>query len=254
MKTFYTEPKASEREYQQLEKLGKKLGVPVPSCFLEMEVTLPDGQVTHHHKQRSHSWTRNMYNYLFTNTASKAMNDTGGFGAGLLSLEDTTTAVHHYASLAYIAYLGYSGMGATNPDGIPADNGNIGLRATAGLDTSGILVGTGTDAEDFEGCALATRILNGNVSGTLAYQTHNPPVETYDAPSKTISVLHVRFINNNSGADIDVNETAMVYLMIFPYNALPNIMMARDLLGAPVTVPNTGQLKVSYTINMVYPH
>jgi hypothetical protein len=42
--------------------------------------------------------------------------------------------------------------------------------------------------------------------------------------------------------------------MIFPYNALPNIMMARDLLGAPVTVPNTGQLKVSYTINMVYPH
>ena len=252
MKTFYTEPKASEREYQQLEKLGKKLGVPVPSCFLEMEVVMPDGEVVHRHKQRSHSWTRNMYNFLFTNIASKDMSDTT-FGAGLLSLQSDQPYVMHFTGLMYIA--GSNGYYLAPSDLDDVNGENIGIRSGAGIDTTGILVGGGTDAEDFEGIALSSKILNGNTSGKLAYQNHNLPVTTYDTPSKTMSVLHVRFMNNNSGADIDVNETALMYGIVLVYpSVVMHVLFARDLLGATVTVPNTGQLKVSYTINMVYPH
>jgi len=64
----------------------------------------------------------------------------------------------------------------------------------------------------------------------------------------------VRYFNNNSGGDIDVNEVGLV--MNQPQGGSTvygKRLQARDKLASTVTVPNTGQLKVTYTIQLTYP-
>jgi hypothetical protein len=63
-----------------------------------------------------------------------------------------------------------------------------------------------------------------------------------------------RYFNNNSGADVSVNEVALALRGYQPGSSVPyNYMTARDKLIATVTVPNTGQLKVTYTVQLTYP-
>ena len=58
-----------ERKYRQLKKLGQELRIPIPEAFWELEVRDKDGKVIQRHKQRSHSWVRNAYNFLFSELA-----------------------------------------------------------------------------------------------------------------------------------------------------------------------------------------
>ena len=75
---------------------------------------------------------------------------------------------------------------------------------------------------------------------------------TYDTPTRVLSNRLVRYFNNNSGGDIAVNEVALVNSMQQP-GAWPRFVMSRDKLDTTVTVPDTGQLKVTYTIQLTYP-
>jgi hypothetical protein len=97
MKCKYIESVESEKEYQELSKLGKKLGIPVPETFLEMKVTMPNGKVINHFKQRSHSWNRNAYNFFFGLMASRSQSD-NSYGAGKLSFKDNTGALMYSAT------------------------------------------------------------------------------------------------------------------------------------------------------------
>ena len=112
----------------------------------------------------------------------------------------------------------------------------------------GIVVGTGALAEDFERYALASQIANGNGSGQLAYAASEAPVvSTIDTTKRT---QWVRYFNNNSGAAITVNE---VGLIIYFFYQGGNYLTDRSLIAGGVEVPNTGQLKVTYTIELTYP-
>jgi hypothetical protein len=129
-----------------------------------------------------------------------------------------------------------------------------GFRGSSGDDTFGIEIGSGSTSENFNDYALATKITNGSSAGQLAFATSNVPVIAYVAGTKTFTVAHVRYFNNNSGGDVTVNETGLVSS---PYQTdISNIgatMWSRDVLGAPVVVPTTGQLKVTYTLSLAYP-
>ena len=61
----------------------------------------------------------------------------------------------------------------------------------------------------------------------------------------------VRYFNNNSGGSIGVNEIGLASYSDNPV-AYDYVLMARDVLGATVTVADTGQLKVTYTIELTY--
>ena len=77
---------------------------------------------------------------------------------------------------------------------------------------------------------------------------------TWIAGTLTLKNDIVRYFNNNSGADVDVTEVAIVSHGYRPNSSTDTYyMMARDLLTATVTVPDTGQLKVTYTIQLTYP-
>jgi hypothetical protein len=239
---IYTEPPESEHKYQRLAALGRELGVPVPQVFLEMQVTMPDGRVVHHHKQRSHSWVRNAYNFMFSQLGGVDGNDST-YAAGKISIKQTSGTVTASAR----AISNYSTSSQLT--------GTIGYTAQAAVIANGIVVGYDTaTAESFEGYVLINPILEGTTNdghhlNNIASQAYT---YAYDTPSKTLTVTLIRFFNNNSGGNVVVGEAAL-YINGNQGSTPLTWMNSRDHLGSPVTIPNTGQLKVTYTISLVYP-
>ncbi|APH12382.1 hypothetical protein ASJ33_04065 [Dehalococcoides mccartyi] len=230
------EPK--ERKYQKLRRLGQELKIPTFEAFLELEVRDGNGRITHHHRQRSHSWVRNAYNHLFCQMAAKDAND-ATFGAGKLSGKQTNGTVRG---------IGYPfGYGESNS----VDGTSYGLRAAAGIDTKGIQVGSGTNAETFEDYALQTQIANGTGAGQMSYIASEVHSIAYDAGTKVLRNTLIRYFNNNSGGNVNVNEVGIVAYLQGQFSQ--NYMMSRDKLPATITVPTTGQLRVTYTIQLTYP-
>ncbi len=226
-----------EQKYKQLRKLGQELRVPISEAFIELEVFDKDGRLIQRHRQRSHSWTRNAYNALFSNLASVNVDDST-FGAGYLSGKDTGGAVVYGAWGAYIASATYEGT-------------SYGFRAAAAEDTWGILVGSGENAESFEDYVLQTQITEGTGAGEITHIASEVADKSYADTTWTHSL--VRYFNNNTGANRLVNEVALVckYTRFGGSNVL--VLMSRDKLASTVTVPDTGQLKVTYTVELAYP-
>lgn len=230
-----------EKLYEQMRRLGQRLHIPAPEAFWEFEVRDKNGQILQHFRQRSHSWVRNAYNMMFCYLAGKDL-DNGSFGAGYLSLKDTNGAVQ------------YGNGPVCLGQGVSVDSTSWGCRGPAGNDTYGILVGSGTNPEDFESHILHSKISNGTGAGQLTYVQSEAHAITWNPGTLTMKNELARFFNNNSGADVSVNEVALVLRGYRPGSSVPyNYMTARDRLVSTVTVPDTGQLKVTYTVQLTYP-
>jgi hypothetical protein len=235
---IYIEPAASERKYRRLAALGAELGVPVPQTFLEMEVIMPNGEVVHHHKQRSHSFKRNAYNIMFCQLGAVNNNALGvTYGSGQLVWARTTG----------VAVPGNYPCGMVTADMTNPVGGYI---AASGDSTYGVLTGYDTvTAENFNNYSLVSPIVEGttNDGHHLSHAASNAYVVTWAVGTLTMAVVQSRFFNNNTGGNVIVGE---VGLHCAPG---PLLLISRDHLGSPVTIPNTGQLKVTYTISLVYP-
>lgn len=236
-----------EQKYGQLRKLAQELHIPMPQHFIELEVRDKDGRVIQRHRQRSHSWTRNAYNFLFGTMAAKNLSDlTPDFGPGYLSTKTVAEAI-----------LGTAAATSLNPN----DNLDIsgassygGYLTNAAINTRGIVVGTGAAAESFEDFELDALVAEGAGPGQLSHTTSELHSITWPGGGLTMADAQVRYFNNNSGGAIVIAEVGII--MGFDVGgAFPNqlALMSRDVLGATVTVPDTGQLKVTYTFELVYP-
>ena len=230
-----------EQRYEQLRKLGQELHIPIPEAFWELEVRDKHGRLIQRHRQRSHSWVRNAYNMMFSYLAMKDLDDTT-FGAGKLSLKKTDGDVEYG-----------DGPTCVNQQST-VDGTTSGYRAAGGVTNRGIIVGSGTTAESFEDYFLETMIDEGAGAGQLNYATSNPHVITWTPATKTLKNELVRYINNNSGGDVDVNEVGIAFNGTHVDSTTSaRYMTSRDVLPTTVTVPDTGQLKVTYTIQLTYP-
>lgn len=228
-----------EKRYCQLTKLAQELNIPLPEAFWELEVRDKHGRLLHRHRQRSHSWTRNAYNHLASQLFSKDADD-DTFGAGKLSIkkEDATVKYGNYP--------------ITRTPSSSCDAPPVGYLGSAGQDIVGIVVGTGVTAESFEDYKLDTKVANGTGAGQLVYVQSETHVITWTAGTKVLKDELVRYFNNNSGADIIVNEVGILCNAYVAQQG--NVwLQARDKLGTGVTVPDSGQLKVTYTIQITYP-
>jgi len=228
-----------EKEYEELKKLGQKLHIPIPEAFWELEVTDKDGKVIQKHKQRSHSWTRNAYNNLASQLMVIDGNDTA-FGAGKINIKDTAGSLKYENSGIDSTYVYTTGD-------VESPGSGYGFMEDAGEIAHGIVIGSGTNAESFEDYALQAQISN----ATMAHSISSAPVKSYDAQTKVYQVQHIRYFNNNSGGDVAVNEVALYTYSYF--KGAGSWCVSRDKLASTVTVPNTGQLKVTYTIQLTYP-
>jgi len=226
-----------EQKFKQLKKLGHELHIPTFEAFIEFEVFDKHGKLIQRHKQRSHSWVRNAYNVLFSTLACKNGSDAAPFAGGRLNWKSTAGAIANPATPLYPANQSVDGVGTK------------GFRATAGSASWGIQVGSGVNVEDFEDYVLQTPIAEGAGAGQLNYAAVEAFVITYVVLTLTNTI--VRYLNNNSGGAIDVNEVGIIFGQFI--GTINHALFSRDHLGVTVTVPDTGQLKVTYTIELTYP-
>ena len=228
--------KKEEKKAKELRRLASLLHIPVPEAFWTLEVFDKDGKLLQRHHQRSHSWTRNAYNGLFSVMAGKDMNDAALFQGGKLNMKATNGTV-------------YNNPNPWSFSTWSVDGTIHGYRAIAANDDWGILVGSGVNAETFEDYELQTKILEGAGAGQLNHATS----EVHDISYAALVFKNelVRYFNNNSGGDIAINEVALVSKPYFP-NTEP-MVFSRDHLASTITVPDTGQVKVTYTVQLTYP-
>lgn len=232
--------KQEEKDSKQLKVLAKRLHVPVPEAFWMLEVFDKDGKLIQEHRQRSHSWTRNAYNSIFSHLACKNVSDVT-FEAGKLSLKDTGAAIRSGNMVVHRADVSGDATSADFGTLTPATNIN-----------KGILVGSGVNAESFEDFVLQTPITEGVGAGQLNAIASNNHVITY--VPLTLKDEQVRYFNNNSGGNVDINEVCIADgISVLNTASHYDCVMSRDHLGATVTVPDTGQVKVTYTIQLTYP-
>jgi hypothetical protein len=229
-----------EEDYLEIERLGVKLGIPVPMLHIKVEAINPDGSPGQVYKDRSRTYNRNFWNIIFCN-ASQAPAGAATFGAGFLAVKTTGAAIKNSSFdlvLGALSPVGVQGFGST--------------AATAGVDTSGIVVGTGVIAESFEHITLNTQTLNGVTAGKISYANQSVTAVSYDAGTKTWTATLVRIFNNNSGGTITIAEVG-IYGSLYIVNNNNSLMFCRDLLGASVAVLNGGQLTVTYTMTLTFP-
>jgi len=181
----------------------------------------------------AHSFVRNIFNIV----ATQALDISPG--------NDDTQDLYGVGSLTIVASNGTSFATSTNPYDIGHAEDNAGFRGAVANSTSGIVVGTGTSGFTFEDFQLGTPILSGSAAGQLAYSSHEPIVVGYNETSSRFSADYIRFFNNNSGGTITVSEIGLVSAIIVPTGA--RVMVCRDALSTTLPIPDSGQLKVTYT-------
>ena len=172
-----------------------------------------------------HTVNRNWWNAVMMNLGSVAGVVTN-FGAGYISLKQPTGTV-----------------GAI-PEGACIMN----LSGPVNTSARGIVVGTGTGAESFEGYALGTQCVHGTGANQLSHGLSPTIGQSYSSGPRTWTLTVARSFTNGSGSQIDVAEVAM-YAYVYAWAA----MVWRDLLGAVVPVPINAVLTVSYPMTLTLP-
>ncbi|OBW61902.1 hypothetical protein [Dehalococcoides mccartyi] len=230
-------------------KTTHNLHLPYIEAHLEVEMTR-DGKSLLHRYQRSKSFVRNAYNILFSQAAAAEADDTN-FGPGLINAKDISGAI---------------AKRDTPISWIPNDVSSLGsgFRGNEGISNHGIVLGLGTGAESIEDYYLSGALIpNGNGSGQINYNPTEALIKVWSAGTRTLSNSIKRYFNNNSGAQINGwGEIILIGKINFAYSYgsltgwwydTYNAVFSRDLLPAPVNIPDKAQVKVMYTISLVYP-
>lgn len=239
--------KATEKDYEELERLGAKLHIATPTAKWGFKLEKQDGsEILYEATERAHSWVRNAYTILICNMCGNGPTQTS-YGAGVLGVKGTngvgwqgTTGAYPFAPAVSV------NSGAVNALRYPG-NGVVGA---AGSITNGIVIGTGTTAYSFDDYKLATVIANGNAAGQMAYSA-GTATDTWDSASKLYTSSFTRIMNNNSGADIVVSEVGLIGYVGVSYASY--FLLVRDLLEAPIVVPTDSKLTVTYNMQTLFP-
>lgn len=226
-----------EEKFKRLRENCRELGVIAPAeVFIGLKVHDKLGALTFDDIQRGHSWTRNYYNFIFGVSADMVGGGSNNFGVGYLSSKGTAGTIYYSASYA-IQRTSYSVA-------------NGGFQGAATNATYGILVGTGDTAFDKNQYVLVTPIAHGVTAGTLSYAVSTVPSSSYNAETDTWTGTLARVFNNNSGGEIVVKETGLVWYGYFVGSSTNQFLMERSVLSPTVAVANGAQLTVTYTITM----
>jgi hypothetical protein len=125
------------------------------------------------------------------------------------------------------------------------------VNSTAGTDSYGIVVGSGSTPQTYSDYALANQIKNGTGAGQLSYGVHTT-TSSYGSTSSYITIS--RTFTNQSGSAIVVREVGIIARnVIYAANGISadvKFLIARDVLANPVTVNNLGTLTVTYTFTL----
>ena len=220
---------AEEAIYAEYQQLAHELQMPTPSAFIETEVTDFKGNRVSYHRRRSHTWKRNTYNILVGMGCSANLVGTS-FGAGFLSLKDTTNNVR-YGAWTFPMQDAYAG---------------------ATISLYGIVVGTNNTAEDFDNYQLVAQIGHGSGGGALWYLGTSQNTVWAGGPAFTFTTTMRRHWQNRSAGTITVREAA-IYAKVFDSSNTRYIMLCRDVLSPERAIASGSQLRVDYDIVTTFP-
>jgi hypothetical protein len=245
---IYVEPAESEKLYQELEDLGDCLKVPVPQCFLQIKITDRNGKVVHNTKQRSHSWTRNAFNLIASYLLG--INAIGAWGDGTgTPIKITSNSVISGNTLAALCRATITTSGYSED---PQETGKAYIAAS-GDNTHGIVIGIGAGVESFDDYTLSSICAEGSGANQLHYVLEEQPVLSWDAGTRTLTITHKRYLNNNSSATITVTEVGIIANGAAAGGSGRKFLTARDVLSPSIAVPASGQILASYILSLIYP-
>ena len=136
----------------------------------------------------------------------------------------------------------------TNGNPISADQivaSGCSMLAPAGTDSYGIVVGTGTTYPSLDDYNLESKIPHGTESGRLSYG-ETSKYDYSESGSIVVDQGCQRSFDNNSGADITINEIGLIATINIGGQNV-NILLMRDVISA-TTVPNGGRVTIKYWI------
>ena len=122
------------------------------------------------------------------------------------------------------------------------------LLGPVAINTYGIVVGTGTNAESVTDYALQTIIAHGNGAGQLSYGVGAYVTSTVSGSD--VLLVFNRTFTNGSGGDITINEIGMYCSAIDSGTVQRYFCVIRDKLAAGVTVSNGQTCTVQYTLKV----
>jgi hypothetical protein len=128
-----------------------------------------------------------------------------------------------------------------------------GVGAGAGVVTTGIVAGTGTNAESIEDYVMQTPIAHGVGAGQLSYGAETVSL-TY--ATKVWTSVFSRLLANSSGGAITIREIAMYRTafsstIILATSAI--YCLIRDTSGVSIAVANGGNTTITYTMTYTFP-
>lgn len=233
----------TEENYLEYLALCKELGYPTMEMHLNRKMILGN-EVVVERDGRAHSWTRNAFNIILSQLGSKNIDDVT-YGEGLISIKRTDDTIY---SGAYAASI-YS------------------YNSVAGNSYYGIQVGSDDTGNAFDDHRMWTLITHGESAGKLSYWATNSSSAFTDGNTKFVTTI-TRYLNNNSGGDVTVNEIGLVAGLIrdgsyntpdYGWPALTYLsywrhaLVCRDALAEPDILPHAMQYLVTYTMTLTYP-
>ena len=122
---------------------------------------------------------------------------------------------------------------------------HMSINATSTIDDYGIIVGTGDTPVDVDDVDLESPISHGTGSGQLLYGSTT--IEEVQTSDSTSSFRVTRSFSNSSGASITVKEIGMAIKHSHRDDGDLHILIARDVLPSPTSIPDGASLTVRYT-------
>jgi len=208
--------------------------------WIDIEVRDGEGRVVQKGRHKMHSFNNNFLAVLLTMLSSIGNNNkTTGSVTG-----DSGSSATIYGEFWY--YSGYSNTGGTP----------IALNASAGTDSFGILVGSGTGAFSLTQYSLASKISNGTSAGQMSYGVTSITdlgVNTSVSPP-VYQIQIVRAFTNQTSSTITINEVGLEAKNYWKSDAgtVANVtfLIARDVLSTSYSVPPNGSATVAITIGV----
>lgn len=226
-----------EAKFKDLRDKCRELKIPMmPEVFIGLKVHDKSGVLTLDDIQRGHSWTRNFYNFLYSQSTWVGAS-AASYGVGYISSKDVSGNIGSSADYALQAVAHTLA-------------GNH-WQYNAAASTYGIQVGTSDTAFSAEHYTMQALIAHGTGAGQLSYAAMSAASKAYNAGTDTWTTTHTRVFNNNSAGSITVKEVGLVaYLRTFSASGSNYCLMERSVLDPTVAVAVGAQLTVTYTISL----
>jgi len=213
-------------------------GKGVMHAEIEIEVRDKNGKLITKKRMRSHSFVKNFLAWLrrLWKTQEVVSGQLTSFATAISPVEPLDTG-----GVARGVPQG-RWVGAT----LPPDIFFARIDAGAGEADSGIRVGTGTDVPTVDDVQLSVPILHGSGAGQLSHGATS--LDVLGVSGGEVSLKIIRTFTNNSGATITVKELGLHQKSLYTGTTHCTFMLARDVLVAPVDVPNGSTLTVRYIL------